>query len=225
MNTRRTAAAIATIALTLGTLALVSGQAIAQTSTAPPSPAATAATAGCAPTGMGAGTMMGSDSSTGPGTMDHGAGMGSGMMESGDGMGHGMRGATPPPADGRPLSPTPSGEPAGLRLDVTLTDAFRIEPCTMTVRAGVPVTFVVTNSGAIAHEFFLGDEAAQAAHAQEMQSMGGTPMHDEPAGIALAPGETKELTYTFGTPGQYLAGCHVPGHYPAGMRAVITVTS
>ena len=106
---------------------------------------------------------------------------------------------------------------------MALTDSLRIEPCSMTVRAGVPVTFVVTNSGAMPHEFFLGDEAAQKAHAQEMLAMGGAAMHDEPAGIALAPGETKELTYTFAAPGQYLAGCHVPGHYPAGMKALITV--
>lgn len=49
-------------------------------------------------------------------------------------------------------------------------------------------------------------------------------MHDEPDGITLAPGETKEPTHTFATPGQYLAGCHVPGHYPAGMKAVIDAT-
>ena len=94
----------------------------------------------------------------------------------------------------------------------------------MSVPVGVPVTFVVTNEGAVPHEFFLGDEDAQTAHAQEMLEMAGDPMHDEPSGISLQPGETKELTYTFDEPGRYLAGCHVPGHYPAGMRAVITVT-
>lgn len=136
-----------------------------------------------------------------------------------------MMGATPVPA--RSPSPSPSrGSTVALtavRMDVTLTDAFRIEPCAMNVRAGVPVTFVVANIGAIPHEFFLGDEAAQVAHAQEMLSMAGAPMHDEAHGVSVAPGETKELTYTFAAPGLYLAGCHVPGHYPAGMKATITV--
>jgi uncharacterized cupredoxin-like copper-binding protein len=47
--------------------------------------------------------------------------------------------------------------------------------------------------------------------------------HDEPNGIGLAPGETKELTMVFAERGETLAGCHVPGHYPAGMRATIEV--
>ena len=38
----------------------------------------------------------------------------------------------------------------------------------MTVPAGVPVTFVVTNSGTTDHEFYLGDEDAQAEHEKEM---------------------------------------------------------
>ena len=117
---------------------------------------------------------------------------------------------------------TPAPSPAATRIDVTLTDAMRIEPATMTVPAGVPVTFVVTNAGAIDHEFYLGDEQAQAEHEQEMQSMGGM-THDEPEGIALDPGETKELTFTFAESGATLAGCHVAGHYAAGMRASITV--
>jgi uncharacterized cupredoxin-like copper-binding protein len=118
-------------------------------------------------------------------------------------------------------SSAPSGS-AATRIEVTLTDALKIEPATMSVPAGVPVTFVVTNSGATEHEFYLGDEAAQAEHEQEMQA--GGMMHDDPNGISLAAGETKELTHTFNEAGETLAGCHVAGHYPGGMKATITVT-
>jgi len=128
---------------------------------------------------------------------------------------------------GATAGPSASTAPAvsmpATRVDVTLTDALSIEPATMTVPAGVPVTFVVTNSGATDHEFYLGDEAAQAEHEKEMASMGGM-THDEPEGIALKPGETKELTYTFAQPGEILAGCHVAGHYGGGMKATIAVT-
>ena len=150
--------------------------------------------------------------------------MSMGMTDQGPGMGDGMMGATATPSATTSPSQAPSTSVTSVRIVVTLTDAFRIEPCSMTVTAGVPVTFVVTNAGAIAHEFFVGDEAAQTAHDEEMLSMGGAPMHDEPDGIAVAAGETKELTHTFATPGQYLGGCHVPGHYPAGMKTLITVT-
>ncbi len=129
-------------------------------------------------------------------------------------------------SSGSDPSAAPSAPPATAqtRFEVTLTDALRIEPAMMSVPAGVPVTFVVTNTGAIDHEFYLGDEAAQAEHEREMQTMGGM-MHDEPEGIALDPGETKELTYTFALPTDTLAGCHVVGHYAGGMRASITVTA
>lgn len=123
---------------------------------------------------------------------------------------------------------TPTAAPASAsaaalatRVDVTLTDSLRMEPASMSVPAGVPVTFVVTNTGAIDHEFFLGDEAAQADHEEEM-AMGGM-THDQPEGISLKPGETKELTYTFAEASPTLAGCHIPGHYDGGMKAQITV--
>jgi len=124
------------------------------------------------------------------------------------------------PASSAPESATPGS--AETRIEITLTDALRMEPAEMTVKAGQPVTFVVTNTGAIDHEFYLGDEAAQAEQETMMQS--GQMVHDTADGISLAAGETKELTYTFATPGQTLAGCHEAGHYGGGMKATITVT-
>jgi uncharacterized cupredoxin-like copper-binding protein len=114
---------------------------------------------------------------------------------------------------GAPATPLPSAQSLGTdtRFEVELTDALKIEPVTLTVPANVSVTFVVTNTGATDHEFYLGDEAAQAEHEQEMAGMRGM-MHDEPEGMAVAPGETKQLTYMFTKPGMTLAGCHVSGH-------------
>ena len=111
---------------------------------------------------------------------------------------------------------------ASTRIEVKLTDALRMEPAAMTVPAGIPVTFVVTNAGAIEHEFYLGDEAAQADHEAEMQA--GGMRHGDPDGLSLKPGESKELTHTFAGAGETLAGCHVAGHYAGGMKATITVS-
>lgn len=93
----------------------------------------------------------------------------------------------------------------------------------MTVPVDVPVTFVVTNTGVLDHEFYLGDAAAQEAHEIEMMQSGGM-SHDDPAGIAVAPGATKELTYTFSKAGTTLSGCHVAGHYVSGMKGTVIVT-
>jgi len=111
-----------------------------------------------------------------------------------------------------------TASPGAQQIEVTLTEML-IEPQDMTVQLGVPITFVITNAGQIEHEFYLGDEAAQAEHEEEMAS--GEPMHGHANGVPVAAGETEELTFTF-TAGAWIAGCHVPGHYPAGMKATIT---
>ncbi len=127
---------------------------------------------------------------------------------------------------GRPNASSPaagtSSAVGAVRLTVTMTDALRMEPAQLSVPRGTPITFVVTNSGAIDHEFFLGNEEEQAKHERDMA--GGDGMdHDLPSGIIVGPGQTGELTFTFPESGATLAGCHIPGHYPAGMKADIKV--
>lgn len=135
-------------------------------------------------------------------------------------------GAASPPASAITslASPIVSGSPAAQTMEVKLSDALRIEPSEMTFTAGRPIRFVVTNTGSTDHEFYLGDQAAQEAHGTEMASSMGAMAHDEPQGIGLKPGETKELTFTFSKAGPFLAGCHVNGHYGGGMKAAITIT-
>ncbi len=133
-------------------------------------------------------------------------------------------GSTPAPtvAPSLTAAPTAAATAPATRIEVKLTDALRIEPASMTVPAGVPVTFVVTNTGAIGHEFVLGDEAAQAEHETEMGGSMGMG-EDEEMAIGVDPGETKELTVTFPAAGSILAGCHVAGHYVGGMKATVKV--
>ncbi len=133
-------------------------------------------------------------------------------------------GSTTAPAVAPSLTaaPTAAATAPATRIEVKLTDGLRIEPAAMTVPAGVPVTFVVTNSGSIRHEFVLGDEAAQAEHETEMGGSMGMGQDEEMA-IGLDPGATKELTVTFPAAASLLAGCHVAGHYAGGMKATVEV--
>jgi uncharacterized cupredoxin-like copper-binding protein len=49
-------------------------------------------------------------------------------------------------------------------------------------------------------------------------------MNDEAAfSLDVPPGQARTLVYTFRTPGAPVYGCHVPGHYAAGMRGTITL--
>ncbi len=135
-------------------------------------------------------------------------------------------GSTAAPSASAAPSATPSASAvataAAIRIEVKLTDGLRIEPASMTVPAGVLVTFVVTNSGSIEHEFVLGDEAAQAEHETEMGGSMGMGQDEEMA-IGVDPGATKELTVTFPAGASLIAGCHVAGHYAGGMKATVVV--
>jgi len=109
-------------------------------------------------------------------------------------------------------------------VEVTQLDEMRFDPPSIEVQAGETIRFEVTNAGQAPHEFVLGDAAFQADHEEEMAAMGGTPMMDEPNAIAVEPGETGTVVWTFTEGGTLEYACHVPGHYPAGMAGEITVT-
>jgi uncharacterized cupredoxin-like copper-binding protein len=138
--------------------------------------------------------------------------------------------ATPsvPPVSPAPPASTPSPAPTIAtppaiegRIEISMTDAMRFEPDRIRVRAGEHITFVVTNRGAIRHEFVVGDEATQAEHAAAMAQGGHG--HDDPNVLSLAPGESGTLEMRFDTPGRLLIGCHEPGHYEAGMVGELEV--
>jgi uncharacterized cupredoxin-like copper-binding protein len=98
-------------------------------------------------------------------------------------------------------------------------------PTALTVKKGDTVKFVFTNKGAAAHDAFIGDEAAQAAHEKEMSAMPGMDHGGHGAdAVTVQPGGTASLEHTFAATGITFVGCHQTGHYAAGMRVTVTVT-
>jgi uncharacterized cupredoxin-like copper-binding protein len=112
--------------------------------------------------------------------------------------------------------------PVARTIQVDATDTLRFVPEALTVHAGETVAFDISNPGVVPHEFFIGTAAEQMAHEREMPS--GTPMEDDTSEVAVPAGQTVRLVYTFEQPGNLEYGCHVPGHYAAGMHGAITVT-
>lgn len=128
-------------------------------------------------------------------------------------------------------STTTATDSAPRKVEIEMRD-IAFSPDEVDVAAGETVRFVFTNAGAITHDAFIGDEAAQQAHEMEMREMGGMgdeesdghdAMSDE-GGITVEPGETGEITHTFAQDDRLLIGCHEEGHYDAGMRVMINMT-
>ena len=106
-------------------------------------------------------------------------------------------------------------------IDVITTDAMRYEPASYDFAVGDRVLFRVQNTGKLVHEFFVGTAADQATHETEMQA--GHSMHNHANSVSVEPGQTQTLQLTFARAGTLEVGCHVAGHWDAGMRGTITV--
>jgi uncharacterized cupredoxin-like copper-binding protein len=143
--------------------------------------------------------------------------------------------ATPPARPKRVARKPGPTWATGAPVRVVMNDRFRYRPSVIMVRAGRRVTFAVTNAGKLPHEFILGDRATQLDHERQMQQAAPTAgdhthVHThgpaDPAGpgaLTVPPGETRRLTWTFHDPGIVLYGCHVLGHWAAGMKGTIVV--
>lgn len=118
-------------------------------------------------------------------------------------------------------------------IDVSMTD-MAFSPNSLTVARGDVVTFRFHNDGAVVHEAVIGDEGYQNEHAGTMTTVSGEGDGAAHGGVAhgatgdgpmvaVAPGETGELTFRFDEARTMLIGCHQPGHYEAGMKATIDV--
>lgn len=112
------------------------------------------------------------------------------------------------------------------RVDLTMTDEMAFEPPTIEVRRGETVRFVVRNASAEDHEAYIGTEDEQRIHATDHSGFGPREQTDVTHmgyGVHVPSRGNGELVAQFNEDTEYVIGCHYPGHYEAGMRAVIQV--
>ena len=129
-------------------------------------------------------------------------------------------GAAPESFDfGQPADPAD----ADRTVEISANDDFSFDPDAVEVQVGEVVTFSVTNSGDLPHEFTLGPGDVQQEHEEEMAKMGDMEMDDDVNAISVPAGETVDLTWEFTEAGSVLYGCHTQGHYDAGMVGNIDV--
>ncbi len=124
-------------------------------------------------------------------------------------------------------SPADDGE-ADRTIEVTARDDMTFSPDKVSVDKGTTVRFVVDNVGQLQHSFTLGTPTQQREHEEEMQGMAmeqmAGHMDDDPNGIVVQPGETGSITWRFTEAATVQFACHIPGHYPAGMKGNIDVS-
>ena len=102
------------------------------------------------------------------------------------------------------------------RIEVDATE-MAFDPSSVDITAGETVEFVVTNLGAVAHEFRVTNQEEIDEHLAAGHQEG----HEEEAMLEMEiePGETKSLVVTFDeTDHMARFACLVEGHYEAGMH-------
>jgi uncharacterized cupredoxin-like copper-binding protein len=101
--------------------------------------------------------------------------------------------------------------------------AMAYDPHEVIVKTGEQVKFVITNSGALDHEFMLDSVEKNAKHRIAMQK-NPEMEHDDPNGRRLKPGGSAEIVWKFSKAGTFEFACLIPGHSEAGMKGVVVVS-
>jgi uncharacterized cupredoxin-like copper-binding protein len=95
-------------------------------------------------------------------------------------------------------------------------------PSTLEVKRGEQVKFIITNAGAITHEFVLADTAANLKHAAMMKEYPDME-HDDPNGKTVQAGKKTEILWKFTKAGTFEFACNIPGHRESGMLGSVVV--
>ena len=109
-------------------------------------------------------------------------------------------------------------------ITIEMSDNMRYSPENVMVNKGETIRFVVKNVGQVRHELSLGTPEELAEHLEQMKKFPEME-HDEPSKITLDPGKSGEIVWQFTRPGEVDFACLMPGHYEAGMKGNVTVTS
>lgn len=125
-------------------------------------------------------------------------------------------GATTSEVDGKPV------------IEIDMLE-FAYAPDAIELQAGEPTILRFTNRGQVEHEAMLGDQhmqeefAASDDHGSHGDD-GGDGHHGDTMAVTVAAGDTVDLEVVIEEPGTWYVGCHLPGHYDAGMEAPVTIS-
>ena len=116
------------------------------------------------------------------------------------------------------------GDPkkVGRTVDITMSDAMRFTPASVSVKKNETVRFVLRNEGKLKHEMVLGTIKELKEHAALMLKFPEME-HSDPNQASVEAGKTGELIWQFTKAGTFDFACLQAGHYEAGMKGHVMV--
>lgn len=109
-------------------------------------------------------------------------------------------------------------------IEIEMQDSMRFTPDKVAVKRGETIRFVVKNAGQLKHEFNLGTAANLKKHYALMLKFPEME-HDDPNVASVEPGQAGEVIWQFTKAGTVAFACLHPGHYAAGMKGTVKVSS
>ena len=110
-------------------------------------------------------------------------------------------------------------------VEVTMLEGqgtMQFEPALVEVARGEQIRFVLSNAGALEHEFVIGTVEENRKHGQMMMKFPEME-HDDPNSRRLDAEHHGEMLWQFTEVGEFEFACLIPGHLEAGMRGTIVV--
>jgi uncharacterized cupredoxin-like copper-binding protein len=111
-------------------------------------------------------------------------------------------------------------------IELTMTDDMRFDPESAEVSQGETVRFFIRNVSSLVHEAYIGTAVEQELREQALAGLSADQRQETTHygyGIRIVPLGNGEFVYHFAEAGEFIIGCHEPGHYPAGHRFTIQV--
>jgi uncharacterized cupredoxin-like copper-binding protein len=101
---------------------------------------------------------------------------------------------------------------------ITLSE-WQVRMSRTSIPANKPVTFIISNAGAVEHEMVL-EPSGSDDKPYDLSGVSGTDFESEVESIH--PGSTISVTWRLPGKGRYQLACHVPGHFERGMVSKFT---
>ena len=109
-------------------------------------------------------------------------------------------------------------------IEIKMLDTMRFSPDRIEVRQGDTVRFVLKNNGKTMHELVIGTKKVLEDHAAMMLKFPNME-HEEPYMAHVAPGKSGAIVWTFNRAGEVDFACLIAGHFSAGMKGSILVST